>query len=110
MTSSYNSFNTFINQGRHGSDLIFKLLHVLSREDTTSDSCVLWSIWKQKNNKLWNDVIHAQPNLLFDWKAAQKVSQIATTLSSYIRNVKWIKPDSNVLLACLSLIITKELD
>jgi len=61
MSSSYNSFNTFINQGRHGSDLIFKLLHVLSREDATSASCVLWSIWKQKNNKIWNDVIHAQP-------------------------------------------------
>jgi len=44
---------------------------------------VLWSIRKQRNNKIKNDVINAQSfvverakSLLFDWKAAQEVSHV----------------------------------
>jgi hypothetical protein len=72
---AYNSINTVINPGRDGLALIFKLLQFLSREDTALACGVMWA-----------------KSLLFDWKAARKVSQATNTLSSDIRNVKWTKP------------------
>jgi len=42
--------------------IVFKLLrmHVLSNEEASLFSCALWSIWRQRNNKIWNEMIDAQ--------------------------------------------------
>jgi len=59
--------------------MIFNSLQVLSNSKASLFSCVLWSIWKQRNNKVWDDIVDAQSfvlerakSLLFDWELAQK--------------------------------------
>jgi len=46
-----------INQGHDNVGPIFQMLQVLTLEDAELFYCVLWSIWKQWNNKIWNDVV-----------------------------------------------------
>jgi hypothetical protein len=53
---------------------IFNLLHCLNVGDSTLFATVLWSIWKQHNNKIWNHNIDAQnfdlaraEDMLKDW-------------------------------------------
>jgi hypothetical protein len=41
-------------------NIIFKALHDLSKKDGALFCCVLWNIWKQRNNKVWNEVIDTQ--------------------------------------------------
>jgi hypothetical protein len=83
MCPTYNTICTIINKGLAGTTLNFKLLQVLSHEDVALAFCVLWRIQKQRNNKIKNDVIDAQPfvvervkSLLFDWKATWEVSHV----------------------------------
>lgn len=44
--------------------IIFKILHVLFIEDTTLFYRVIWSIWKQMDNKVWNDMVDARSHVL----------------------------------------------
>jgi hypothetical protein len=46
------------------SDLIFDLLQQLSNEDISLMPCVISSIWKRRNNRIWNNVIDAH-NFVF---------------------------------------------
>jgi len=52
----------------------------LSSGDASLFACILWSIWKQRNNQVWNNVADAQAfvleraeSLLYEWTAATNV-------------------------------------
>jgi len=49
-----------INQEQVVPHIVYQLLQVLSSEEASLFSCVLWSIWKQRNNKIWNETVDAQ--------------------------------------------------
>lgn len=49
-----------INQGQDSVGIIFNILQVLDGGDAALFCCLLWSIWKQRNNKIRNEVIDAQ--------------------------------------------------
>jgi hypothetical protein len=66
-------------------------------EDATLFGCVLWSIWKQRNNKLWNGVVDTQTyvvnqvkTMLYEWLVACLMRN--TSLPKQASNVKWTKP------------------
>jgi hypothetical protein len=44
--------------------LMFKLSLQLNGDDATLMTSVVWSIWKQRNNLIWNNVTYA-PNFVF---------------------------------------------
>jgi hypothetical protein len=59
--------------------VIFQILHQLSTDDASLFACVVWGIWKQRNNKVWNNTTNAQTSvlvrtqtLLSDWKLLVK--------------------------------------
>ncbi|KAK2380515.1 hypothetical protein QL285_068207 [Trifolium repens] len=58
--------------------VIFNILQQLSKKDAALLACILWSTWKQRNNKIWNNIIDAQSfvfsrvvSMLQDWRAVR---------------------------------------
>jgi hypothetical protein len=56
-------------------NVIFHILQQLSKNDVALFACILWSMWKQHNNQIWNDVIDAPifvfsrvVSMLQDWR------------------------------------------
>jgi hypothetical protein len=65
-----------INNSTNIQSIMFQILQQLSKDNTTVFACTLWTIWKQQNNKIWNNVTDAQNfvfsrvvNMLQEWKA-----------------------------------------
>jgi len=63
--------------------VFFEVLQTLSIENAALFACILWSIWKQRNNKMWNDIVDKEccvlecaSSLLYDWKAAKNASDL----------------------------------
>jgi len=82
-------------------EVIFKTLQVVQHEDASLFGCIIWSIWKQRNNKIWKEVTDAQSfvfyrakSLLEDWKAARSIQGSTDRREQPASNVKWIKPRS----------------
>jgi len=77
-------------------DAIFELLHQLSQEFSQRFATVLWSLWKHRNLKLWQDVtdtcayvVDRACRLLEDWYAANTTIPIASRnniSTNYVRN------------------------
>ncbi|CAJ2628079.1 unnamed protein product [Trifolium pratense] len=69
MCSFGNKIIAALHNNYAASNLIFDLLQQLSNEDASLMACVIWSIWKQRNNRIWKNVIDAQ-NFVFSRAAA----------------------------------------
>jgi len=79
-------------------DAIFELLHQLSQEFSQRFAAILWSLWKHRNLKLWQDVTETYAlvvdracHLMEDWYAANAtipVSSHNNISTNSIRNDK----------------------
>ncbi|XP_024632826.1 uncharacterized protein [Medicago truncatula] len=72
---------------------------MLNGDEAALFCCILWSIWKQRNNKVWNGVIEAQvvvleraKVLLQDWRAAKSYQQHSSRIQNTADSSKWKKP------------------
>ncbi|XP_024626712.1 uncharacterized protein [Medicago truncatula] len=99
MCDFVNTANNVINQGQDCASDIFQLLQVLHGYEAALFCCILWSIWKQQNNKVWNDVIEAHVAvldrakvLLQDWRAAKFYQQQPSRIQNNADTSKWKKP------------------
>jgi len=79
-------------------NIIFKALHDRSKEDAALFCCLLRSIWKQRNNRVWNEVTDAQANvvkkakvMLHDWQDAHRICNTSCAQPRHEGNMKWIK-------------------
>ncbi|WJX13206.1 hypothetical protein P8452_03622 [Trifolium repens] len=88
-----------INNSTNIQSIMFQILQQLSKDDTAVFACTLWSIWKQRNNKIWNNVIDAQNfvfsravNMLQEWKAVRDIASkpVSATKATVVR--AWCKP------------------
>ena len=101
MWNAYYSVNHILDGYKDIKEVIFKTLKVLQHEDASLFDCIIWSIWKQRNNKIWKEVIDVQgfvfdraKSLLEDWKAARSIQGSTVRREYPAYNVKWIKPRS----------------
>ncbi|KEH22274.1 hypothetical protein MTR_7g036825 [Medicago truncatula] len=86
-------------QDMDNKNIIFKVLHDLSKDDATLFCCVLWTMWKQRNNRVWDEVIDApvyvverENVMLHDWQDACRICNTSCAQLRQEGNVKWIKP------------------
>jgi len=98
--------NTAISQGLNSSAAMFHMLQVLSAKESAIFATILWSIWKQRNNKVWNDVTDVQrfvleraTSLLYEWNATRNARLNNNVVSENgehsqsVRVIKWSKPN-----------------
>ncbi|KAK2382746.1 hypothetical protein QL285_070262 [Trifolium repens] len=78
--------------------VIFHILQQLSKNDATLFACILWSIWKQHNNQIWNNVIDAQSfvfsrvvSMLQDWRVVRDAAVTSGTTTQAEVQRSWRK-------------------
>ena len=99
MLHFFSSISILIQQDLDSKNIIFKALQDLSKDDADLFCCVLWSIWKQRNNRVWNEVIDAPVYvverakvMLHDWQDARRICNTSCAHLRQEGTVKWIKP------------------
>ena len=65
MWNAFSAVSHIFDQYQNIKDIIFETLKVLSDGDESLFGCIIWSIWKQRNNKIWKEVTDAQ-GFVFD--------------------------------------------
>ncbi|CAJ2660552.1 unnamed protein product [Trifolium pratense] len=86
--------------GYDAAELIFHLLQQINEEDASLLACVIWSIWKQRNNIIWNNVTDAQ-NFVFsranitlhDWRVVH-TARTGVKNQQVRHESRWKKPSS----------------
>ena len=80
MCEAFSSIHSLINPGQDCASVIFKILYILNVDNAALLCCILWNIWKQRNNKIWNEVVDAQSfvlerakTMLYDLKAVRLI-------------------------------------
>ncbi|KAK2427871.1 hypothetical protein QL285_026426 [Trifolium repens] len=91
------------------SELIFACLQQLNDNESALMACIIWSIWKQRNNRIWNNVTDMQSAVfsravtnLNDWhavhiirvEASKKIEvpsslKLPTLLQSFTRYIRF---------------------
>ncbi|CAJ2632797.1 unnamed protein product [Trifolium pratense] len=97
MSTIFPSVSAAINSASDATALIFQLLHCLTAEESSTFACILWSIWKQRNNKLWNNIVDAQNfvymrALLQEWKLVHEATGGVPSNQNALQVIKWTKP------------------
>ncbi|MCH86489.1 cytochrome P450, partial [Trifolium medium] len=69
--------------------IIFHIMKKLSKNDATMFACILWSIWKQCNNQIWNNVTDAQSfvfsraaTMFHNWRAVRTAATTSAETTS----------------------------
>jgi ribonuclease HI len=101
MCSFHSIIDNIIHQEQVVPRIIFQLLQVLLSEEASLLSSVLWSIWKQRNNRIWNDTVDAQSfvverarSMFFEWQTVRKVIQKPSQQASQTGKTNWVKPNA----------------
>jgi ribonuclease HI len=95
-TGLWNTVHKVFLEKNSAADAIFELLHQLSQEFSQRFAAVLWSLWKHRNIKLWQDVTETCANvvdrachIMEDWYAANATIPAASrnnTSTNSVRN------------------------
>jgi len=106
-TGLWGSVQQAISTTNSATEAMFYLLENLSTELTQRPTSVIWSIWKHRNLRVWNDetetsakVVERAINMVEDWKMANSPDvlvsnsyhQQATTSTSHQHRIKWQPP------------------
>jgi len=95
-TGLWNTVHKVFLEKNSSVDAIFELLHQLSQEFSQRFAAVLWSLWKHRNFKLWQDVtetcahvVDRACHIMEDWYAANDTIPAArrnNTSTNSVRN------------------------
>nr|ABN08838.1 Thioredoxin-like fold [Medicago truncatula] len=78
---------------------VFAILQHLDQHQKQVFDVTLWSIWKHRNNKVWNNVTETSQaicdrasSLLSSWRNAQIILHPIPQHSITLNDLKWVKP------------------
>jgi ribonuclease HI len=78
---------------------VFAILQHLDQQQKQIFSVTLWSIWKHRNNKVWNNITETTEaicarasSLLTSWRNAQNIRHPTPQSPNTPTDLKWIKP------------------
>jgi len=82
---------------------VFAILQHLDQQQKKVFSVTLWSIWKHRNNKVWNNVTETAQAicaragfLITSWKNAQTIRHHIPQHPATPNDLKWIKPSPRI--------------
>ncbi|CAJ2636114.1 unnamed protein product [Trifolium pratense] len=94
----WNTLQTHL-QHNNIADIIFSVLRVFNSDQVSLFMVLLWSIWQQRNDKVWRDKVepfqHVRAraiNLLTDWKGAQNHKNLHSQQRQHNTAICWSKP------------------
>ncbi|CAJ2632963.1 unnamed protein product [Trifolium pratense] len=78
---------------------LFSILHRLNKDQQELFCVLVWSIWKRRNNKVWEDVtdsdqtvVERAKHLITSWRSAQQIRQSAHITQPSPQQTVWTKP------------------
>ncbi|PNX70097.1 pentatricopeptide repeat-containing protein, partial [Trifolium pratense] len=78
---------------------LFSILHRLNKDQQEFFCVLVWSIWKRRNNKVWENVtdsdqtvIERAKHLITSWRNAQQIRQSANIAQPSPQQTVWTKP------------------
>ncbi|CAJ2645584.1 unnamed protein product [Trifolium pratense] len=94
----WNTLQTHL-QHNNIADIIFSVLQVFNSDQVSLFMVLLWSIWQQRNDKVWRDKVepfqHVRAraiNLLTYWKGAQNHKNLHSQQRQHNTAICWSKP------------------
>jgi hypothetical protein len=95
----WNHINAGLNISNNIVDILLSILHNLNQEQQANFSVLLWSIWKRRNNKVWNNISETNTtvcerarHLITSWKQAQQIRSSANISQLIQQHIHWEKP------------------
>ncbi|CAJ2636477.1 unnamed protein product [Trifolium pratense] len=78
---------------------LFSILHRLNKDQQELFCVLVWSIWKRRNNKVWENVtdsdqtvVERAKHLITSWRNAQQIRQSANITQPSPQQTVWTKP------------------
>jgi len=97
--SLWNSIQQMCSPSLSCSEVIFVVLQQFDVPQQQIFSVALWSIWKHRNNKVWNNIVETTQQIgeransfLSSWKNAQVMNLCNTANNTHHEITRWIKP------------------
>jgi hypothetical protein len=94
----WNDISTVTSNPGNISSILFEIIHRLHNSKHSLFGTLMWSIWKNQNNKVWNDsaescqaICDRATSFLASWEHAQELKQ-APLDSRRNTHVSWTKP------------------
>jgi hypothetical protein len=91
--------STCLNTNNSVAENIFVILHRLNKDDQELFSVMVWSLWKRRNNQVWENITELNQtvcerakHLLIGWRNAQQVRSLINTPQPPPQPTRWIKP------------------
>jgi hypothetical protein len=96
---------THINVGlvasNNAAENLFLILQRLEKDQQEFFCVMVWSIWKRKNNKVWDNIIDSDQyvierakHLITGWRKAQQIRKRANIAQPITQQMVWAKPDN----------------
>ncbi|XP_058756815.1 uncharacterized protein LOC131630038 [Vicia villosa] len=95
----WHTIQQLVSNGGDFVSFVFSFLQASNHENKAVLSTIMWSIWKSRNNALWNQIEESPDNicmrcshLLLRWRDAHQVRNIVSPVEQLTAVTKWCKP------------------
>jgi hypothetical protein len=92
-----------LNVNNNITENLFSILQMLEKHQQEFFSVMVWSIWKCRNNQVWNNmsdstqtVCERVTHLITSWRNAQQVRELVDASQLILQQTTWTKPSIGI--------------